>query len=245
MSTVTTTHPTTTVPPPLEFSGPVALFPLLGELERLTDIPDRRVVFRGVDWSFYERVVDCIPEGSNIHVDYDGRDLEVMGNGPTHEDVKDSLSQLVKVIAEELSIPCKGFGETTWKRPEIPRALESDLCYYFQPDKLAAAARLRGSKEVSGYPNLDLAIEVDISRPEVDRAGIYAALGVVEIWRFDGEKLVIERLTTEGTYAAVDASGFLPIRAEEVRRWLVDEDRTDDSAWARRLRAEIRSRTAS
>jgi Uma2 family endonuclease len=244
MSTATTTHPTTAVPPPLEFSGPVATVPSLEEIERLTAIPDRRVVFRGVDWSFYERLVDCIPEGSNIHVDYDGRDLEAMANGPTHEDAKHSLNQLVNVIAEELSIPCKGFGETTWKRPEIPRGLESDLCYYFLPEKLAAVARLRGSKEISGYPNLDLAIEVDISRPEVDRADIYRALGVAEIWRFDGKKLVIERLTTEGTYVAVDASGFLPIRAEEVRRWLVDEDRTDDSDWAQRLRAEIRSRTA-
>jgi Uma2 family endonuclease len=221
------------------------MVPTLEEIARLTAIPDRRVVFRGVDWSFYERVVYCIPEGSNIHVDYDGRDLEVMSNGPTHEDVKDSTSQFVKVIAEELRIPCKGFGETTWKRPEIPRGLESDLCYYFQPEKLAAVARLRGLKEVAGYPNLDLAIEIDISRPEIDRAGIYAALGVVEVWRFDGKKVVIERLTTEGTYTSVDASGFLPIRAEDVRRWLVDEDRTDDSAWAARLRAEIRSRTTS
>jgi len=221
------------------------MVPTLEEIARLTAIPDRRVVFRGVDWSFYERVVYCIPEGSNIHVDYDGRDLEVMSNGPTHEDVKDSTSQFVKVIAEELRIPCKGFGETTWKRPEIPRGLESDLCYYFQPEKLAAVARLRGLKEVVGYPNLDLAIEIDISRPEIDRAGIYAALGVVEVWRFDGKKVVIERLTTEGTYTSVDASGFLPIRAEDVRRWLVDEDRTDDSAWAARLRAEIRSRTTS
>jgi len=220
----------------------MALVPTLEELERLTAIPDQRVVFRDVDWSFYERVVDGIPEGSNIHVDYDGRDLEVMGNGPTHEDLKDSLSQFVKVIAEELSIPCKGFGETTWMRPEIPRGLESDLCYYFQPEKLAVVARLRGSKGVSGYPNPDLAIEVDISHPQVDRPGIYAALRVAEVWRFDGERVVIERLTAEGKYAAVDASGFLPVRAEDVRRWLVDEDLTDDSAWARRLRAEIRGK---
>jgi len=219
--------------------------PSLDEIRRLTAVPERRVVFRDVDWSFYERVVESIPEGSNIHVDYDGRDLEVMGNGPTHEDVKHSLSQFINVIAEELSIPYKGFGETTWTRPEIPRGLESDLCYYFQPEKLAAVARLRGSKGVSGYPNPDLATEVDISRPQVDRPGIYAALGVAEIWRFDGEQVVIERLTAEGKYAAVDASGFLPIRAEEVRRWLVDEDRTDDSAWARRLRADVRSRTTS
>ena len=38
-------------------------------------------MFRGVDWAFYERLVDSIPEGSSIHVDYDGKDLEIMARG--------------------------------------------------------------------------------------------------------------------------------------------------------------------
>ena len=56
---------------------------------------------------------------------------------------------------------------------------------------------------------------------------------------------MIERLTAEGKYVAVDASGFLPVRAEDVQRWLVDAYSSDVSAWARRLRAEIRSRMPS
>ncbi len=95
------------------------------------------------------------------------------------------------------------------------------------------------------YPNPDLAIEVDISPPRVDRAAIYAALRVAEVWRFDGRELVIERLTPEGTYVPVEASQFLPVRADEVRRWLVEEDSRQKSAWARRLRAYIRGKRES
>jgi Uma2 family endonuclease len=219
---------------------PVAGVLSLDELRRLTEVPDRRVVFRGVDWAFYEALVDSIPEGSNIHVDYDGRDVEVMGNGPDHEDLKDSLGQFVKVVASEMEIPCKGMSETTWKRPGLRRGLEADQSYYFHPDKLATVARLRRSKDVTAYPSPDLAIEVDVSRPGVDRAGIYAALNVAEIWRYEDDQVIIERLTPQGTYEAVDASGFLPVHAEEIRRWIVEEDRTDESAWDRRLRAEIR-----
>jgi len=51
---------------------------------------------------------------------------------------------------------------------------------------------------------------------------------------------VIERLSEDGTYMAVDASRFLPIRAEEIVRWAVQEDFSNESAWARRLRAWIR-----
>ena len=98
---------------------------------------------------------------------------------------------------------------------------------------------------MSAFPNPDLAIEIDISEPAVDRAGIYAALRVPEIWRFDGSQVVIERLTPDGTYMPVDASLFLPIRAEDIRRWIIDEDPNDETAWEMRLRAELRSKAAS
>jgi len=46
-----------------------------------------------------------------------------------------------------------------------------------------------------------------------------------------------------GSYRPAEGSGFLPIRAAEVRRWVVEEDVSDESAWARRLRAWIPGRT--
>ena len=51
-----------------------------------------------------------------------------------------------------------------------------------------------------------------MSPPKIDRPGIYAALKVAEIWRFDGEQqqLFIERLEDDGTYRTVDRSSFLP-----------------------------------
>ena len=125
-----------------------------------------------------------------------------MSNGPKHEDVKHSLGQFVNVIAEEMAIPCKGLGETTWMRPGLPGGLECDVCYYFLPEKLAEVSAIAWSNDVSGYPNPDLAIEVDISRPQVDRAGIYAALRVAEVWRFNGDDVAIERLTPDGTYGS-------------------------------------------
>jgi Uma2 family endonuclease len=237
----TLTNPTA-APAPLEVPVPVMHVPSLDELYRLTSIPDRRVVYRGVDWSFYERLVDSIPQSSNMHVDYDGKDLEVMGKGRKHEIARRLLGRFVEAMSEELEIPYKSGGETTWKRREIARGLEADECYFFSPEKMAAdnAALERGSDDIADYPNPDLAIEVDISPPQVDRAGIYAALGVAEVWRFDGDQLVIERLTPQGTYTAAPTSGFLPVRAEYVRRWVMDEDARDESAWARRLRAELK-----
>jgi len=219
--------------------------PTLEELCQWTAEPDYRVVIHGVDWAFYEQLVDSIPEGSNVHADYDGKDVEIMSLSPFHDGVKKFLGRFVELTAEELEIPCTGLGQTTWKRPRLSRGLEADECYYFVGEKLTAAAEAIGrlSKDVAEYPDPDMAIEVDVSPSKIDRPGIYAALRVAEVWRFDGERnrMVIERLTADGTYQAAESSQFLPVRAEEVGRWVLEEDRRDGSAWGRRLRAWVRA----
>ncbi len=99
-------------------------------------------------------------------------------------------------------------------------------------------AKSRKSKKIADYPNPDLGIEVDISPSAIDRPGIYAALRVAEVWRFGFERqeVVIERLGDDGSYHRAEESAFLPIRSDEVRRWIAEEDSSDESAWARRLR---------
>jgi Uma2 family endonuclease len=110
-------------------------------------------------------------------------------------------------------------------------------------DKLAQAALAvkRKSNDVTDYPNPDLAIEVDISPYEVDRPGIYAALSVTEVWRFDAHGLTVERLNDDGMFGAVEMSGFLPVRTDEVARWVLEEDTSDIRNWMRLLRAWVRS----
>jgi len=207
---------------------------------------EKRIMIRGLSWELYDRLSDAIGEGQYVRLAFDGSNLEIMTTGPLHEDVKDLLARLVNAVTMELDIPCKGAGGTTWKRPDLTRGLAADQCYYFAPAKLAAVAeaRARKSNDVADYPNPDLAIEVDLSPPEIDRAGIYAALKVVEVWRFDGESLVIEHLQQNGEYIAAESSQFLPIRANEVLYWVAAEDSANETAWERRLRAWIRDELA-
>src|SRR5205807_4129523 len=124
------------------------------------------------------------------------------------EDYKVLFGRLMSALTFELDIQCLEGGETTWKRPAIARGLEADQCYFFAPKKLAAVrrARARKSDDLADYPNPDLAIEIDISPSQIDRPGIYAALRVPEVWRFDGDTLVIEQLGPKGTYTAIESS---------------------------------------
>jgi Uma2 family endonuclease len=199
-----------------------------------------------VGWHVYETLVDGIAEGQHVYVAYDGKDLEIMTKGYRHEGYKVRFGCLMVALRFELDIPCLEGGETTWKRPEIARGLEADLCYFFATEKLAAvsASFARQSDDIADYPDPDLAIEIDLSPSQIDRPGIYAALRVAELWRFDGKVVVIEQLGPKGTYVAIESSRFVLIRPDEILRWVVQEDSSDRNGWERRLRAWIRDELA-
>jgi Uma2 family endonuclease len=208
-----------------------------------SDDGETRIGVPGVRYQVYESWVQSLPESTPIRMAYDGRSMELMVKGRKHDNYRELLGEIVRAITQELAIPMSSNGETSWIRPGIERGLEADQSYYFLPEKLAAAkvAMARGSNDVADYPNPDLAIEVDISPSQVDRPEIYAKLQVAELWRFDGQTLTIEKLGDHGRYLPVEASPFLKIRADEVTPWLINEDSSDETAWARRLRAWVRA----
>jgi hypothetical protein len=109
--------------------------------------------------------------------------------------------------------------------------------YHLEAEKprVARDAFARKSKDPADYPSPDLAIEINLSPPGVDRQAIYAAHRVVEVWRFDGAMVVIEHLQADGTYAPAESSRFLPVSAADIRRELVDEDSSRSVPWERRL----------
>ena len=204
---------------------------------------DERFTVPNATWELYDRLTDSLDERTGIRVAFDGKDIEIMVLGPIHERIKELIGLFLNLILLELEIDFEGLGSTSWKRPDVNRGLEADLCYLFNADKLEAYAEAVGrrSNDVADYPNPDLAIEIDISPPKIDRPGIYAALKVPEIWRFENETVFIEQLCDDGTYAAVELSRFLHVRRDEVVRWLIAEDCRDKRAWARRLRAWIQA----
>jgi Uma2 family endonuclease len=205
-------------------------------------LPDERVIVPGATWEDYERYAAAIGEGANVRLAFDGRDIEIMTTGPRHDSLRELLSAFVNMIAVELDIDLEALGQTTWMRPGVNRGLESDLCYYFDPAKIAvwAAAMELKSNDVDDYPNPDLAIEVDISPSKIDRPGIYAALEVLELWRFHDGSVSIEHLV-DGAYVTAAASRFLHVRAEDVTRWLLVEKSRDRRSWRRRLREWVRN----
>ena len=223
MSTIAPAQPPTTTD---LSASPLSFFPLQG---------GHRTVFRGVSREVYESLSAAITEGERVRLAYDGKDLEIMVTSNLHEYLKELLNKIVNAVTTWLRIACVSCGETTWQTPK--RGIEADLSYYFDPEKIRTAreALARNSKDPADYPKPDLAIEIDVSGPQIDRPAIYADLRVAEVWRLGGRSLVIEHLQPDGTYAPVDTSRFLGISAEVILGWLTADDRYDEQSWNRRL----------
>jgi hypothetical protein len=151
------------------------------------------------------------------------------------------IGSFIAEVSVGLEIDFEPLGSTTWKRPELDRGVEADLCYYFDAAKMHASDEVgkRDSNDVAEYPNPDLAVEVDYSLPKIDRPGIYAALEVTELWRFYDEKISIEHLRPDETYAPGSASRFLHVRDDEVTRWIIEEKSNNRRDWITRLRVWI------
>ena len=212
-------------------------------METTTTVPnEERGVLRDVSWQFYDRLSDAIGAPSPIRVAYDGKDMEIMNLGPNHERSKSRLGFFIYEVAMGLGIEFEPFDSTTWKRFPEQVGLESDLCYYFDQAKFQALDQNVDSNDVRDYPdNPDLAVEVDISPSQIDRPKIYAALRVFEIWRFQDGAISIEQLGPDGAYHAATSSRFLPVRADEVTRWLADRKSSRLGDWRRRLQKWIRT----
>ena len=142
-------------------------------------------VFEDASWAFYEQTL-CEIGDRAIRVTYcDGR-MEIMSPLPTHEYAKRRLGRMIEMLSFELNMPTVSLSSTTFRREDLAKGLEPDECYYF---KNAAKLRADGQLDLTIDPPPDLALEIDITSKSIPKQPIYAALGVPELWRFDGVKL--------------------------------------------------------
>jgi Uma2 family endonuclease len=194
---------------------------------------DQRVILEGVSWETYESLLADHLDRSVPRFAYDRGVLEVMSPSVTHEMHNYNIALLVEVLAEELGFDVVGTGSTTFRREDLQRGFEPDSSFYVQNE-----ARIRGKTEIdlAVDPPPDLLIEIDISRSSLDKLPIYAQLGIPEVWRHDGTKLLILRLEGAGYVEDAD-SGVLPPLTGTVLSGFIDECRTlQRRIWMRRVR---------
>jgi Uma2 family endonuclease len=198
-------------------------------------LAEDRVLLHGVEWDEYESVLEQVGD-RHIFVTYDGRSLEVMSPSPEHDNASEALSRVIHIVSEELDVPIRSLGSTTFREEDLEKGLEPDKCFYTRNE-----AKIRGKKrlDLRRDPPPDLAIEVEITQRLLDREAIYAALRVPELWRYDGSQLRVFTLV-RGKYRQRQRSPTFPdLPLEQVVRWLREGENAEETAWARQVRAWV------
>jgi len=192
---------------------------------------EKRFLLPGIGWEGYLKLLEVVGDGA-VRITYDRGDAELMSPLFRHERGRSRLSRLVEILADEVGIPFVVSGATTLKRKDLDRGLEADTSFY-----LGDLGRIRRDElDMERDPPPDLAIEIEITQSVLPRLGIYGALGVPEVWRFDGERVRILVRQDDGSYREVEQSSCLPmISLEEIQRF-VDPEEHDDRAWGRTFR---------
>jgi Uma2 family endonuclease len=205
-------------------------------------LPANIAILQNIHWNTYQNLVRDLESQPGTRLTYDRGTLEIMMPLPPHERNKRLLGRFVEVITEELGIEICSLGSTTWSREDLKKGLEPDECYYIQNE---LAVRGKDTIELTIDPPPDLAIEVDSTSSSMNRMGIYAALGVPEVWRFDRQILTILNLV-EGEYQPCQVSLALPMFNDAVLvRFLELSQTMGETSLIRHVRQWVREQMES
>lgn len=204
--------------------------------------PEQRFLLRGVDWQTYRKISEALT-GRHVRLTYDRGNLELMTISSTHGNLSRLLVRFVGVLTEELELPLKSVGDMTCDREDLERGIEPDEGFYIESEALV---REKQQIDLAVDPPPDLAVEIDLSRSPKSRMGIYSAIRVPEVWRYDGEMLQIHHLQADGTYQVVDCSPHFPfVRGADLVRFLNLRTQMDENALIRRFRDWVREQIRS
>jgi Uma2 family endonuclease len=192
--------------------------------------PGRAVLLHDVSWAEFEAILEELGEHRSSRIAYDQGRLEVMTPLPEHEYFKETLSDAVKDIAEELELNYESYGSTTWRREAEQAGLEPDNCFYFQNE---AQVRGRLNFDLNHDPPPDLALEIDITSKSLNRFPIYARLGLPELWCYDSGVLRIYHLQGND-YRLAERSRVFPQLPIEALPQLIESHRSSGRLAVRR-----------
>lgn len=161
----------------------------------------------GVSWDEYEEVLSELGDRAGRRVSYDEGRLQIMSPTPEHEEYKESILRLAQVLAEETNIILETRGSTTYRRRRKAKGAEPDTSFYVRN-----AAYMIGRRRIDleTDPPPDVVVEIDLSNESLSKFPIYAALGVAEIWLYDGRQARMYELA-EGSYQERARSLAFPV----------------------------------
>jgi len=199
---------------------------------------EERILLHNVSWETYEQLLSNYENSSSPRFAFDRGTLEIMSPSSEHEELSDLITQLVFILAEEWNFEYRSFGRTTFRREDLESGFEPDGCFYIQSvDRISGVKRL----DLTVHPPPDIAIEVDVTSPSLNKLPIYARIGVPEIWRYDGRNVTILILQVSEYQESQESRSISRLTSSALSQLIAQGTSIKRSAWVRAVREWARS----
>ena len=153
--------------------------------------PDSRLILQNQTWESYEKLLDAIGEASGLRVSFAEGKLEIMTLSTEHKSLAEMIGRFVDRISIVKNVDVLFFGSATIKKSRKITGSEPDACFYIQnAGKIGEKIKV----DFAIDPPPDVVAEIDWKHDSFYKFPIYAALGVPEIWRYDGHKATFYKL---------------------------------------------------
>jgi Uma2 family endonuclease len=198
---------------------------------------DQRVVFRGIGWTGYEALLRIQAEKSRPQLLYLDGNVLLMSPSHIHGRLDDRLGMFVRLVVEELEIPCIPTPETTFHRQDLQAGVQPDDSFYLANLGPIAAKDGMENIDLNIDPPPDLVIEVVHAHSAKFALEVLRRIGVPEVWVGKPTGLQILLLSEEGHYVESDNSKSFPyLSAAEIFAWVSKPDRPIMTQWIKELR---------
>ncbi|HBR00628.1 MULTISPECIES: Uma2 family endonuclease [unclassified Roseofilum] len=174
--------------------------------------PENCIILRNLSWSTFTTLLVEVGENRACRFTYDRGVLEIRMPLEEHEEPKRLIESFVEALVDELEIELRSLGSLSLKREDLSRFIEPDTCFSIQNEALVRGRSINLDEVLPP----DLVVESDHTHSSIDKASIYAALGVPELWRYTTKETLEVYQLMDGEYQKSDKSlafPFLPVDA--------------------------------
>lgn len=201
---------------------------------------EKRVILLDITWKSYQQILDALPESRGSRLIYDRGTLEITMPLEEHEWASELIGLFIRILVGEMGLKLKSMRSTTLDREDLDRGAEPDNAYYIQNQPQVAGRAVNLDRD----PPPDLVVEVDITHTDIDKNSLYAAMGVPEFWRYNGQEWRIYKLQEE-VYQEWDYSPTFPtIKKDDLYEFL-RQAKQDEIAAERTFREQLREQIRS
>lgn len=176
--------------------------------------PASTMFLRDVSWSEGLALSQAIHSLRRVRIAYNLGILEIATTSFPQERIVKLLDGFIFVLLCELKQSIEGFGSATLKTSFS--CIDPDSSYYIQNAHLV----LGKEEDFDSLPPPDLVFEVALYAPCLEKFPIYSALGVPEIWKYQGDQVRFNHLI-EGQYEEHKHSLAFPFLPSDVISELV------------------------